>query len=199
MSKNNKENFTNKGFTLIELLIVMVILGILVAIVFTNIDVARLTGRGGDTKRISDLRSVQDGIMRELAQNYIVLPLTGSISSTEANAQLVNGTGWVRFSTNPQQAPNPYKFSNLSVLPVDPKNNQSISYTVKGTTAGGTTGTRTVTATARYQICYSATGFEIRTALEQDVDKMANDGGTDETSYQIGTDLTACGTGRFGQ
>ena len=182
----NKIN-NNQGFTLIELLLVMVIIGILAAVVFTNIDVSRLTGRGGDTKRLADLRSMQDGILRETAQGYIAIPTTGTFSSVITNANFVDGTtGWIRFSTSPA-TPTGYKFSNLAVLPVDPKNNTTVTYNV----VSGTT-TTTATAISRYVICYSTAGFEIDTLLEQDSAKMNNDGGDDATAYEVGTDLKAC-------
>ena len=166
MSKIKNKNFTNQGFTLIELLIVMVILGILVAIVFTNIDVGRLTGRGNDTKRISDMRSMQDGILREQAQGYINLT-TGTFNSTQSNPSTVDGTGWIKFSTIASAAPANYKFSNLSILPVDPKNGTTnISYSVTGSPTP-------VTATARYVICVSTNGFEINSLLENDAAKIS--------------------------
>ncbi len=188
MSKINN----NKGFTLIELLIVMVILGILVAIVFTNIDVGRLTGRGNDTKRVSDLRSIQDGILREQAQGFITLTpgKYNSADTANPNNQAVDGTGWVKFVPT-AVAPVPYKFSNLAVLPLDPKNGTaSVTYT---------TSEGLKTATARYVFCVSATGFEINSMLDNDAPKMQNDGGDDVTAYEVGTDLSACGTDKFGQ
>jgi hypothetical protein len=151
-----------------------------------------LTGRGNDTKRVSDLRSIQDGILREQAQGYISLTVGRSVSydTQNTNNQAVDGNGWVKFTTLPS-APSPYKFSNLAVLPLDPKNGTaSVSYnTVEGTK----------TATAGYVLCVSPAGFEINSMLDNDAVKLEKDGGDDVTAYEVGTDLTACGTEKFGQ
>lgn len=53
-------NFIKKGFTLIELLIVIAIIGILTAIVTTNLQSVRQRAR--DTRRKSDLRAIQQSL-----------------------------------------------------------------------------------------------------------------------------------------
>lgn len=53
-------NFIKKGFTLIELLIVIAIIGVLTAIVTTNLQSVRQRAR--DTRRKSDLRAIQQSL-----------------------------------------------------------------------------------------------------------------------------------------
>lgn len=53
-------NFIKKGFTLIELLIVVAIIGILTALVTTNLQSVRQRAR--DTRRKSDIRAVQQSL-----------------------------------------------------------------------------------------------------------------------------------------
>lgn len=54
------KNFLKKGFTLIELLIVIAIVGILTALITTNLQGAR--SRARDTRRKSDLRTIEQSI-----------------------------------------------------------------------------------------------------------------------------------------
>lgn len=54
------KNWLKKGFTLIELLIVIAIVGILTALVTTNLQGAR--SRARDVRRKSDLRSIEQSI-----------------------------------------------------------------------------------------------------------------------------------------
>ena len=53
-------NFIKRGFTLIELLIVIAIIGILTALITTNLQGAR--SRARDTRRKSDLRAIEQSL-----------------------------------------------------------------------------------------------------------------------------------------
>jgi len=67
------KNFLKRGFTLIELLIVIAIIGILTAIVTTNLVAAR--GRARDTKRKGDLQAISQSL-RLYYSDYQSFPLS---------------------------------------------------------------------------------------------------------------------------
>jgi prepilin-type N-terminal cleavage/methylation domain-containing protein len=56
----NKKLKSNKGFTLIEILIVMSIIGLLSSA--TLIGLGTFRGAGKDTRRVADLRQIQNGL-----------------------------------------------------------------------------------------------------------------------------------------
>ncbi len=61
------ENRANKGFTLIEILIVIFIIGLLASVVLVGLGSFRQRGR--DTRRVADLRSVQNGLELYYSKN----------------------------------------------------------------------------------------------------------------------------------
>lgn len=177
-NKNISKN--NQGFTLIELLIVITIVAILATVTFVALNPTVLTGKANDTKRLSDLKNVNDALMRDIAQGNITLTPSVSVDSTMSNPASVTGRGWVQFDTVAGSALN-FKLGGLNTLPNDPK--LSASVTVNGTAK-----------VMKYRYCTSADGssYEINAVLENDTATMAKDGGNDANLYEIGTDLTLC-------
>jgi len=57
----------NKGFTLIEMLIVVAIIGILASLILIGLGPARAKAR--DSRRISDLRQIQNGLEMYYSKN----------------------------------------------------------------------------------------------------------------------------------
>ena len=55
-----KKNIKNRGFTLIELLVVIAVIGLLTTIVLFS--VKNIKAKGRDTRRVGDIKSIQDAL-----------------------------------------------------------------------------------------------------------------------------------------
>jgi len=184
---NNK---TKKGFTLIELLIVIGILAVLAGAVILVINPAEMLAQARDTKRISDLNTINSALSLYVSQvSPIVLTATnaaGNCSGTGVgtaisagaggpfvgicvtNALLnVTGTGWVDVNLSAITGGSP-----VTVLPNDPTNSTSKFYAYKGTNS--TTYT-----------------YKLATALESTKysPMMTTDGGATSSYYELGTNV----------
>lgn len=181
----------NKGFTLIELVVVIAIIGILGGAVFMSIKPGELLENSRDTTRKSDVRNLSQAISKALANQEITLEAVnngGSLdtqySSLSGNSK-VDGTGYVKFNTNPASGVTKI---DLNKLPLDPSNSNVI------------TGAKTSGDTAKHKIVYCSNGFdfEINVSLENDnKNEMVNDGGDNNSALEIGTVLTICPNDTF--
>ena len=159
-----------RAFTLIEILILITIIIILAVIVVIIVNPAKIVEKSRDSSRISDLASISTAINLYLADNRDLNSLTNSkvyesISGTRKN----DGTGWIplNFTTITSGAP-------LSVLPIDPKNNQASGLFY------------------RFGVNPASKTYEIDCILEssENTAKQSSDGGNNNSRYEIGTDLT---------
>lgn len=116
-------NLIKKGFTLIELLIVIAIIGILAALITTNLQGAR--SRARDLRRKSDLRSIEQSL--RLYYNDAKGFPTGDISNNFA----IEGCGTITVPTTCAWGGEFSTTNNtyLATLPLDPSTSTTeISY-----------------------------------------------------------------------
>lgn len=166
----------NQGFTLVELLVVIAIIAVLAAVVVLVVNPVELTKRSRDAVRLSDLASLQQAI-NVVVQDSTLTPLqtyctppadTGTLPctgvTTDSGGREINGSGWVKVDLSGQTT------INIPTLPIDPSNGATYKYTYFG----------------------NSTGYKLEATLEsqQQSSKMVNDGGDNNSVYEVGTDLS---------
>ncbi len=181
-----------KGFTLLELLIVIGILAILATTVVLVINPVQLLKKARDSQRMNDLSSLTTAIAFYVtetssstgsiytAQTYADVAgascYAGAATST-AVALTTDGDGWIPINFNGMAGGSP-----IGSLPHDP------NITTVGASPGryyvyevGDITNRTFKLVANMESTYYTTGG--------DGDVETNDGGTEITLYEIGTDM----------
>jgi len=179
-----------KGFTLIELLIVLSLISILAGILIVIIRPQEIFRRARDTQRKGDLSNVSRAIdtyladMMQLGQTVNWCPentiswsspftsapsgwptVPSGFTATGTNSTNIDGTGWVRYVTLASST-----LVNLPSLPLDPLNN----------TVGGV-------GYFYAFICRTNVGeYELNAKLEADTNAMQNDGGSENSLYEVG-------------
>ena len=164
----------HKGFTLVELLVVIAIIAILAAVVVLIINPLELTRRGRDAARLTDLSNLQQAINVTVQEattssQYIACNGASGTCSEKSNVgtRATDGTGCVKINLGAQTS------VSVPTLPIDPSNSNDLHYTY----------------------CGNGEDWEIRTVLEstQQSPKMSTDGGTDNSHYQVGSQLDMSG------
>ena len=163
------KSHNRRGFTLVELLVVIAIIGILVAAVVLAINPADIMKKGRDSTRLSDLEALRKAIDLSIANGNTLADGTGNTASATPS-QSTDGTGWLAFNVA----------SYLAALPLDPKNNQSM------TDAAGNP------VTAQYAYTASGSYYELRCYLEHtdNATKYTTDGGDNAAMFEIGTKVS---------
>ena len=192
------KNSKIKSFTLIELLIVIAILALLMSIIIITLNPSEILKQTRDTKRISNLKSINNALSIFQATkpttstgtaNIVYISIPDSASDcinlglpalpggyTYACSSLINyrktdGTGWIPVNFDSLDIGSP-----LSSLPIDPTN---------------------TTSTGLYYVYVTGGSWELSAVMESvkfgplgDEDKTSTDGGDLDSIYEIGTDFT---------
>lgn len=104
-----------RGFTLIELLVVIAIIGILSAIVMTNLQNAKIKSR--DAKRVSDIAQIQ-------------LALEQYFNKCSSYPSTLNSTNAADCAAHPNDTDNVTLSNYISTIPKDPKTASNYDYFV---------------------------------------------------------------------
>jgi prepilin-type N-terminal cleavage/methylation domain-containing protein len=188
-----RQKLNNKSFTLIELLIVIAILALLMSIIIITLNPAEMLKKSRDTKRISNVKSINTALSIFQATRpttstgtanivYISIPDSSSTCanlglpslpsgytyqcSTSTNHRKTNGTGWIPVNFDGLDIGSP-----LSSLPIDPTN---------------------TTSTGLYFTYVTGGSWELTSQFESTSysEQASTDGGIDPASFEFGTDLS---------
>ena len=169
------KNNLNKGFTLIELLVVIAILGILATLVVLAINPAEAQRKGRDATRLSDVATIRKAIDLSIADGKLLpgtvaTPVTGTSAGSRDAASASN---YLSMDVS----------KYLSVLPIDPRQNATDATLL-------TDGTTQIAAGSMvYSFTSNGKTYELNAYVEStdNVAIPANDGGTSNLLYEIGT------------
>ena len=194
-------NFSKqKGFTLIELLVVIAILAVLSIAVVLVLNPAELIRQGRDATRMSDLSAINSAIALFTADqpggsgwigatttctNGTSIPAAAATTTCTTNAlTTITGTGWIniRFSDISSGSP-------LPKLPMDPVNSAASTACV-GTPDGCFYGYKASSTFGIYKIYANMESNKYKTGATADVESNTKDGGTSDTWYEIGSNMS---------
>lgn len=156
---------TDSGFTLMELLMVTALVAVLSTVIIMAVNPAKRIQLARDAARKNDLSQLSEAIVAYYTRNQAQkLPAQDSQAhwSTDGSPpQDAAGSGWIPEDLS----------QDVKILPVDPINNLQHSYRYFADPNQG------------------SDGFKIDAAMEADSQaaKNANDGGIDDTRYEVGT------------
>jgi len=171
---SEKDLKDGEGFTFTNFLIIIVIICAVVLFVLWIIKPTETLQKTRDNQRFTDTTDITTAINLYLADGKTfnvtgLNNLTGysSIDLEKVSAQKNDGTGWIKldFASIASGAP-------ITLLPIDPTNNDKYHYTFGVNKLNGT--------------------YEVNCVFEglENASKMSSDNGNNPNVYEVGTDLT---------
>jgi type II secretory pathway pseudopilin PulG len=152
-----------KGFTYFELLVVMIITMVMATIILLYVNPKEFKERSRDNRRLLDISVLEDAIIDYRTDN-------GSYPDEDDvvrdSMTLVDGGGRLDLSSNGWIGAD--LSPHLTKMPLDPIND--VSY--------------------HYSYSKSENVYEINGVLEFYTDRMVQDGGDNDSVYEVGSDLT---------
>ena len=154
---------SEEGITIVELAISIAVFSILLFSSIVYFNPVEKKQRARDSRRLSDLEVIDRAINEYILDNQAYPDLPGTLrrsnvlpagSSSLGSA----GGGWISVDFE----------SYLSMLPIDPTNDEIY----------------------HYYFLQTSEGYELNAILEYNTDLMVNDGGNDNNFYEIGNNLT---------
>jgi len=187
-----------KGFTLIELLVVVSIIAILAVFVILTLNPAQMLKQARDSQRLSDMSTLKSAISLYLQDvstpsigsssvcygSALLTPstagcggrmstgdITVTTSTSAASSTGITGTGWIpiNFSAIASGAP-------IGTEPVDPVNNITYFYSYAASSTS-------------FQFEVDAHMESTKYAASGTADVESNDGGSNNSVYEVGTNL----------
>lgn len=166
-----------KGFTLVEMLVVIAIIAILAGAVLLAINPVATMQKSRDTTRLNDMDALRSAINIALTEGEMTLNDMAGVpaTSTDGNQGVTGGAaptdGYVRY-TIPAGKTGLGRY--IPALPLDPTNDATLAVPLI------------------YSYVSDLDSYEINCVLEyvDNAAKMQTDGGSSDTVYEIGTDLT---------
>lgn len=194
---SRKHMTRTKGFTLIELLIVIAILAILAAVVVVVLNPGELLRQGRDSQRVADLSAVNSAIslyvtdtvpatwtVANFCTTGTTVPGSAAASCTLSATTTVNGDGWVPINFTLISSGSP-----LGRLPMDPANGSTACLGTPAICFYAFEASSTVPF-GKYKIHANMESVKYATGGTGDVESNTKDGGTENTWYEVGSDLT---------
>lgn len=175
-----------KGFTLVELLIVIAILAVLAVALVLVLNPAELLKQSRDTRRISDLGTLNSAISLYLADGQTwstnsvqcssqsgTTTMSGGPACTNNTSTAVSGGGWVSIDFAQMSTGAPF-----AGLPLDPTNDSTYFFVFRRTT------------TVKYEIDGNMESAKFVSGGGSDVESNSKDAGSNNGIYEVGNDLT---------
>lgn len=154
----------SRGFTLVELMITVSIVGILIGLIVSVINPAKMYARARDSTRLKDIAALMNAVERYnidfgFYPDDVGVVRYSNVLPVGNNGPLQSASeGWIKAPLS----------STVSVLPTDPLNEGDFVYVYT----------------------HSETAFELNFDMEYYTEREQNDGGNNSEKLEVGNDMT---------